>query len=98
MSEELFDKLTEFFDGDINQYLGEHGGGAEVVDLEGSVLTIRLLGECRGCLSMNETVNGVILKKVTAVFPFIKKVSVTDDVSPEVYEMACQMFSSASCS
>ena len=41
---------------------------------------------------MNDTVNGVILKKVSAVFPFVKKVSVTDDVSPEVYEMACNLF------
>ena len=43
---------------------------------------------------MNETVNGVILKKVHAVFPFIEKVTVTDDVSPEVYEMASKLFTS----
>lgn len=94
MTEELYEKLTDFFDADINQYLGEHGGGAEVVDVEGSTLIIRLTGECRGCLSMNETVNGVILKKVHAVFPFIEKVTVTDDVSPEVYEMASKLFTS----
>ena len=87
-TEELLDKLSEFYDADINQYLGEHGGAAEVVDVEGNELIIRLLGECRGCLSMNDTVNGVIKKKVHAVFPFIEKVTVTDDVSPEVYEMA----------
>lgn len=96
MSEELYDTFTQFFDADINQYLGEHGGGAEVVDLEGNELIIRMLGECRGCLSMNDTVNGVILKKVSAVFPFVKKVRVTDDVSPEVYEMACNLFTSRS--
>lgn len=93
-SEELLDKLEVFFDAEINEYLEEHGGAAEVVDVEGDELVIRLLGECRGCLSMSETVNGVILKKVKAVFPFIKKVSVTDDVSPEVYEMASKLFSS----
>ena len=65
-----------------------------MVDLMGNELIIRMLGECRGCLSMNDTVNGVILKKVSAVFPFVKKVSVTDDVSPEVYEMACKLFTS----
>ena len=31
---------------------------------------------------------------VHAVFPFIEKVSVTDDVSQEVYEMANSLFSS----
>ena len=44
-TEELLDKLSEFFDADINQYLGEHGGAAEVVDVEGNELIIRLLGE-----------------------------------------------------
>lgn len=94
MSDELYDTFTQFFDADINQYLGEHGGGAEVVELRGNELVIRMLGECRGCLSMNDTVNGVILKKVSAVFPFVKKIRVTDDVSPEVYEMACSLFTS----
>ena len=93
-SEQLLERLEEFFDADINEYLREHGGGAEVVDVEGSELVIRLLGECRGCLAMSNTVDGVILKKVHAVFPFIEKVSVTDDVSPEVYGMANSLFSS----
>lgn len=92
MQEEVLEKVSEFIDADINQYLGEHGGSAEVVDIEGNELIIRLLGECRGCLAMNDTVDGVILKKVHAVFPFIEKVSVTDDVSPEVYEMASRLF------
>ena len=92
MADELIEKLSEFFDADINKYLSEHGGGAEVVEVVGNELVIRLLGECRGCLSMNDTVNEVILKKTHAVFPFIEKVTVTDDVSPEVYDMACQLF------
>lgn len=94
MDDKLLEKMEEFFDANINGYLSEHGGGAEVVAIEGEELVIRLLGECRGCLAMNDTVNGIILKKVHAVFPFIKKVTVTDDVSPEVYEMACSLFTS----
>ena len=93
-SKELLEKMEIFFDDEINEYLGEHGGAAEVVDVEGDELIIRLLGECRGCLSMNQTVNGVILKKVKAVFPFVNTVTVTDDVSPEVYEMASKLFTS----
>lgn len=92
--DQILEKLAAFFDADINEYLSEHGGGAEVVDVEGNELIIRLLGECRGCLAMSNTVDGVILKKVHAVFPFIEKVSVTDDVSPEVYDMANRLFSS----
>jgi Fe-S cluster biogenesis protein NfuA len=52
-SEALLEKLDAFFDADINEYLSEHHGGAEVVDVEGDELIIRLTGECRGCLSMS---------------------------------------------
>lgn len=44
---------------------------------------------------MSQTVDGIILKKVSAVFPFIKKVTVTDDVSDEVFAMAAGLFTSA---
>lgn len=93
-TDELLERLEAFFDADINEYLGEHGGGAEVVDVEGNELIIRLLGECRGCLAMSNTVDGIIFRKVHAVFPFIEKVSVTDDVSQDVYEIANSLFSS----
>ena len=82
-SSELMEKLEMFFDDEINSYLGDHGGGAQPVELT---------GECRSCMSQSGTVNDLILKKVSAVFPFIKKISVTDDVSDEVYEQALNLF------
>ena len=91
-SSELMEKLELFFDDEINSYLEDHGGGAQPVELNGSELVIRMTGECRSCMSQSGTVNDLILKKVSAVFPFIKKISVTDDVSDEVYEQALNLF------
>ena len=91
-STELMEKLELFFDDEINSYLEDHGGGAQPVEVNGSELVIRMAGECRSCMSQSGTVNDLILKKVSAVFPFIKKISVTDDVSDEVYEQALKMF------
>ena len=91
-STELMEKLELFFDDEINSYLEDHGGGAQPVEVNGSELVIRMTGECRSCMSQSGTVNDLILKKVSAVFPFIKKISVTDDVSDEVYEQALNMF------
>jgi len=91
-STELMEKLELFFDDEINSYLEDHGGGAQPVEVNGSELVIRMTGECRSCMSQSGTVNDLILKKVSAVFPFIKKISVTDDVSDEVYEQALKMF------
>lgn len=91
---ELMEKLDIFFDDEINTFLKDHGGGAEPVEVNGSELVIRMTGACRSCLSQNDTVSGLILKKVSAVFPFIKKVTVTDDVSDEVYAQALKLFSS----
>ena len=91
-SSELMEKLEMFFDDEINSYLEDHGGGAQPVEVNGSELVIRMTGECRSCMSQSGTVNDLILKKVSAVFPFIKKISVTDDVSDEVYEQALNLF------
>ena len=91
-SSELMEKLELFFDDEINSYLEDHGGGAQPVELNGSELVIRMTGECRSCMSQSGTINDLILKKVKAVFPFIKKISVTDDVSDEVYEQALNLF------
>ena len=91
-SSELMEKLELFFDDEINSYLEDHGGGAQPVEVNGSELVIRMTGECRSCMSQSGTVNDLILKKVSAVFPFIKKISVTDDVSDEVYEQALNLF------
>ena len=91
-STELMEKLELFFDDEINSYLEDNGGGAQPVEVNGSELVIRMTGECRSCMSQSGTVNDLILKKVSAVFPFIKKISVTDDVSDEVYEQALKMF------
>ena len=91
-SSELMEKLELFFDDEINSYLEDHGGGAQPVEVNGSELVIRMTGECRSCMSQSGTINDLILKKVSAVFPFIKKISVTDDVSDEVYEQALNLF------
>ena len=91
-SSELMEKPELFFDDEINSYLEDHGGGAQPVEVNGSELVIRMTGECRSCMSQSGTINDLILKKVKAVFPFIKKISVTDDVSDEVYEQALNLF------
>ena len=91
-SSELMEKLELFFDDEINSYLEDHGGGAQPVEVNGSELVIRMTGECRSCMSQSGKINDLILKKVKAVFPFIKKISVTDDVSDEVYEQALNLF------
>lgn len=88
----LMEKLELFFDDEINSYLEDHGGGAEPVEVNGHELVIRMTGECRSCMSQSKTINDLILKKVSAVFPFVKKISVTDDVSDDVYEQALNLF------
>lgn len=90
---ELMEKMEIFFDDEINQYLKDHGGAAEPVEIRGNELVIRMTGACRSCLSHNDTVTTLIQRKVGLVFPFIKKISVTDEVSDEVYAQALSLFS-----
>ena len=39
-SSELMEKLEMLFDDEINSYLGDHGGGAQPVEMNGSQLVI----------------------------------------------------------
>lgn len=92
-AKELMEKMEIFFDDEINQYLKDHGGAAEPVEIRGNELVIRMTGACRSCLSQSDTVTTLIQRKVGLVFPFIKKISVTDEVSDEVYAQALSLFS-----
>ena len=84
-------ELDTLFALEVNPLLAEHGGGAAVVDLEGDTLIIEMVGACRECLSINETVTGLIKTVVTRKYPEIKKVKLAEIDQDEIYELALKM-------
>ena len=78
----------------VRPYLQEHYGDIEVVDFKDGVLQVRLLGSCGGCPSAQLTMESIVEKELTDAFPDdIKSVSMVDDLSDELYNMAKDILS-----
>jgi Fe-S cluster biogenesis protein NfuA len=69
--EALIDKISAY----IEQY---HGGSVEMVELDGSILKVRLGGACLGCPLLPSTLHGWVEGTIKQFFPEIERV---EDVS-----------------
>lgn len=88
MSENL-KRIEAVLDEKVRPALRAHGGEIEIDHLENQVLYVKLLGQCAGCPSAdltNETL--VEAELVQAVPELVKKVSVVQTVSDELWEQA----------
>jgi Fe/S biogenesis protein NfuA len=80
----LAHKIQELLDADINPALAGHGGGAEIVDLRGDTLVLKMSGGCQGCSQSAATLRQGIEVRVKQMFPEIKNVvDATDHASGE---------------
>ena len=84
-------ELDTLFALEVNPLLADHGGGAAVVELDGDTLVIEMVGSCRECLSVNETVTGLIKTVVTRKYPQIKHIKLAEIDPDEIYELARKM-------
>ncbi len=83
-------EIVELFRTKINPQLVEHGGRADPLDYQDGVLWIRMGGACRGCLSQDATVGQVIEKTLreSCQTCSVEKVTISDTVDPELWDMA----------
>ena len=57
----MIEKIKEIIETEINPYLAMHSGGAELLDVEDGIVTLRLYGGCSGCPSSQITLfNGIV--------------------------------------
>jgi len=84
------EEITKVFTEIINPSLSKHSGYATPLEYDHGRLLIRMGGACRGCLSQDVTVTQIIekeLKKNCRKHP-IRQVDVSNEVHPELWEMA----------
>lgn len=83
------EEIEKVIEENIRPYLNEHHGDIEVVSLENKVLKVKLLGNCEGCPSAQLTMESLIEKELTDAFPdLIERVSMIDEISDELYNLA----------
>ena len=88
MDQKLAERIEAVLDEKVRPYLGGHGGGVELVELEDGVLRVRLLGQRSGCPSADLTNEQLIQEEVCAAVPEVKQVALLHSVSQELLDQA----------
>ena len=88
MSEDL-KRMEAVLDEKVRPALRAHGGEIEIDHLENQVLYVKLLGQCAGCPSADLTNETLVEAELVQALPeLVKKVSVIQTVSDELWEQA----------
>ena len=91
MDQKLAERIEAVLDEKVRPYLGGHGGGVELVELEDGVLRVCLLGQCSGCPSATITTEQIIQEEVCAAVPQVKQVVLVQGVSDDLIAQARAM-------
>ena len=88
MREDL-EKIEAVLNEQVRPALRAHGGEIEIDHLEDGVLYVKLLGQCAGCPSADLTNETLVEAELVQALPeLVKKVSVIQTVSDELWEQA----------
>ncbi len=78
----LADRIAEVIDKQINPAVAAHGGGTELVSVDGTIAYLRLYGGCQGCGLAQVTLKQGIEKILLEAIPELTQVvDVTDHAS-----------------
>ena len=81
--------MEAVLDEKVRPALRAHGGEIEIDHLEDGVLYVKLLGQCAGCPSADLTNETLVEAELVQALPaLVKKVSVIQTVSDELWEQA----------
>lgn len=81
---EIPDQIRQLLEARINPAIAAHGGWAELVEVDGSTVVVKLGGGCQGCAMSKATVTAGIESTIREHIPSIEKVvDVTDHESGE---------------
>lgn len=92
--EEVTEKLETVIETIVNPKLMEHNGWIELaeVDLDERLAVVRFRGACAGCHAIDGTLQDTVTPLIRKNVREIRHVEVTEDIDPDVWEMAKSLF------
>lgn len=90
--DQLFEDVEKVIDDIINPQLEKHSGWIELVDIQCSTAIVRFRGACSACEGVQETVDSIVVPALRRNVRAIRNVEITDEVDPDVWEMAKSLF------
>ena len=80
--DELYKRVSDLFDQQINPMVARHGGRVELIDVQDSVVLLRMGGGCQGCGMASVTLRQGIEGMLNQYLPEVKGiVDITDHAS-----------------
>lgn len=80
----IVDRLQQVLSEQVNPAIASHGGGAELVSIDGTIAYLRLFGGCQGCglaqVTLKQGIERIILESIPELS---QVVDVTDHASGE---------------
>lgn len=84
----LKENVEKVVESKVRPYLQSHDGDLEILSVEDGVVKIRLLGQCKNCISAKHTVEDVVETTLKKEIPEIEKVIVENYTSEEILDFA----------
>jgi Fe/S biogenesis protein NfuA len=78
----MVDRVQQVLEGQVNPAIAAHGGGAELVSVDGTIAYLRLFGGCQGCglaqVTLKQGIERILLESIPELS---QVVDVTDHAS-----------------
>ncbi|HHX14399.1 MAG TPA: NifU family protein [Clostridiales bacterium] len=84
----LEDRARRVLTEKVNPLLGEHSGGAELLNVEDGVARVRMTGACSSCPSARFTLEEVVKAALCEELPEIEDVVLDTSVSEDLLDFA----------
>jgi Fe-S cluster biogenesis protein NfuA len=84
----MFAEIEKILEVKVRPKLAEHYGNIKLVSFDNGIVKVKLLGECKGCISAKYTVEDLVEVALKEALPSIKKVILINEVSEELLDQA----------
>lgn len=80
--DELYERVSDLFEQQVNPMVARHGGRVELIDVQESIVLLRMMGGCQGCGMASVTLRQGIEGMLNQHLPEVKGiVDITDHTS-----------------
>lgn len=84
----MFAEIEKILETNVRPKLAEHYGNIELLSVKDGIVEVKLLGECKGCISAKYTVEDLVEAALKESIPSVKKVVLINQVSEDLLDQA----------
>jgi Fe-S cluster biogenesis protein NfuA len=84
----MFAEIERILELNVRPKLAKHYGNIKLISAVDGIVEVKLLGQCKGCLSAKYTVEDLVEVALKEVIPGIKKVVLKTEVSEDLLGQA----------